>query len=535
MLLQKFYLLNLKKVFILLTNLLNLVILYLMHRFKPITVRGKMKIGFDNEKYLELQSKEILKRINDNNGKLYLEFGGKLFDDLHASRVLPGFDPNIKIKLLKKLKEQTEIILVISAVDIERNKIRADFDITYDLEVLRLIDNLRTEGLEVSAVVITLFNGQQSAKLFGNKLERRNERVYYHHLTKGYPHDVNTIVSEDGYGSNPFIKTEKPLVVISAPGPNSGKLATCLSQLYHEFKRGVKAGYAKYETFPVWNLPLKHPVNVAYETATADVKDVNMIDPFHFNAYNQIAVNYNRDIDVFPVLKNILQKITQKECIYKSPTDMGVNMVAQAIIDDKIVSEASRQEIIRRYYRAKCDYKNGLVENFVPEKISVCMYDLNISEKERLVTTAALQKQKETTSPSFALQLDDGKIICGRTKSLVSAPTACILNCLKELSQIGDDIDLIPSNILQPILSLNSKILDKKFGVLGLKDVLIALSVSATINPVAKRALENINKLKGTQAHSTYILPASEAEVLKKIGINVTCEPIFISKNLYNN
>ncbi len=498
-----------------------------------------MKIGFDSNKYLDLQTKEILKRIKDNDGKLYLEFGGKIYDDFHASRVLPGFQHDIKIKLLKKLKEQTEIIITISAIDIERNKIRADFDITYDLEVMRLIDNLRNEGLIVSAIVITMFNEQNSAKIFGNKLERRNEKVYYHRLTKGYPQDINTIVSEEGYGANPFIKTTKPLVVVSAPGPNSGKLATCLSQLYHEYKNGNKAGYAKYETFPVWNLPLKHPVNVAYECATADVKDVNMIDPFHFNEYGKIAINYNRDIEIFPVLKNILQKITKRECIYKSPTDMGVNMVADAIIDDKIVCEASKQEIIRRYYRSKCDYKKGLAESYISERISMAMFELDLKEEDRHVVKTALEKQKQTQSPSFALQLncensDEENIITGRTKTLVGAPTACILNCLKYLGGISDDIDLIPAEILKPILHLNTKVLGIKYGVLNLKDVLIALSVSANVNPVAKKALQNIEKLRGTEAHSTFILSANDEEVLKKLGINVTCEPVFLNKNLYN-
>lgn len=492
-----------------------------------------MKIGFDSDKYLELQYQNILKKIDTCSGKLYLEFGGKIFDDLHASRVLPGFQPNIKIRLLKKLNTQSEIIIVISASDIEQNKIRADYNITYDEEVLRLIDNLRAEGLTVSAIVITLFNGQNSAKMFGNKLERRNERVYYHTFTKGYPDDINTICSEEGYGANPFIKTKQKLVIVTAPGPNSGKLATCLSQLYHEYKNGNKAGYAKYETFPVWNLPLKHPLNVAYESATADLGDINMIDNFHFTAYNQIAINYNRDLNIFPVLRNILAKITNGESPYLSPTDMGVNMIASGIIDDSVVCEASRQEIIRRFYNSLCDFKKGRVDKKVSNKIWELLQDLEIDINERKVIKAALEKQKITNSPSFALQLRDGTIITGRTKTIIGSATACILNSLKYLAKIEDSYDLIPKSILEPILNLNKNILGIRHELLSLKDVLIALSVSATTNNKAKKALDELSKLRNLEAHSTYILSQYDEETIKKLGINLTSEPIFVNKNLF--
>lgn len=492
-----------------------------------------MKIGFDSEKYINLQYEQIMQRINMFSGKLYMEFGGKIFDDLHASRVLPGFDANIKIKLLKKLSHDSEIIIVISAVSIEKNKIRADFNLTYGEEVLRLIDNLRHEGLTVSAVVITMFNGQNSARLFGNKLERRNETVYYHSFTKGYPNDVNTIVSEDGYGANPFIKTTKKLVVVTAPGPNSGKLGTCLSQLYHEYKNGHKAGYAKYETFPIWNLPLKHPVNVAYESATADLEDINMVDTFHFNTYKEIAINYNRDISSFPVLKNILAKITEGQSPYHSPTDMGVNMAKSGIIDDEVCQEASKQEIIRRYYRALCDFKKGTQDIKVANRIEILMQELEIDTSIRKVVGYAKQKKIETGSPSFALELKTGEIVTGRTKTLIGGATACILNCLKTLANIEDGYDLIPRCILEPMLDLNKNILGKRFEVLSVKDILTALSVSATTNNKAKKALEQLSKLKNTEAHSTYILSPADEETIKSLGINLTSEPVFTNNNLF--
>lgn len=492
-----------------------------------------MEIGFDSEKYLNLQYEQIMQRINMFSGKLYMEFGGKIFDDLHAARVLPGFDPNIKIKLLKKLSHEAEILIVISAVSIEKNKIRADFNLTYGEEVLRLIDNLRHEGLTVSAVVITMFNGQNSAKLFGNKLERRNEKVYYHSFTKGYPNDVNMIVSEEGYGANPFIKTTKKLVVVTAPGPSSGKLGTCLSQLYHEHKNGHNAGYAKYETFPIWNLPLKHPVNVAYEAATADLEDINMVDTFHFNAYNKLAINYNRDITSFPVLKNILAKITGGQSPYLSPTDMGVNMAASGIINDEVCQNAAKQEVVRRYFRALCDYKKGLQDKKVANRIEILMQELEIDTSIRDVVTAAKQKKAETGSPAFALRLHTGEIVCGRTKTLIGGATACILNCLKRLAGIEDAYDVIPKCILEPMLDLNKNILGKRFEVLSVKDILTALSVGATTNNKAKRALEQLTKLKGTEAHSTYILSPADEETIKSLGINLTSDPVYSSNRLF--
>lgn len=491
-----------------------------------------MEKGFDNKKYLELQTQNILKRINQFNNKLYLEFGGKLFDDLHASRVLPGFEPNAKIQILKKLKDKCEIIFVISAKDIEKNKIRADFGITYDMEVLRQIDNLRNEGLTVSAVVITLFDNQPQAKLFATKLERRNERVYFHTFTKGYPSDVDTIVSDEGYGANPYIETKKPLVVITAPGPGSGKLGTSLSQLYHEYKKGIKAGYAKFETFPVWNLELKHPVNIAYEAATAEMKDVNMIDSFHYNAYGKVSINYNRDLEIFPVVNRILTKITGNSKVYQSPTDMGVNMVGFAITDDEVCRQASKDEVIRRFYRAQCDYKKGITPLETAQRIELLMSDLDITAEDRKVVEPALEKAKQTQSSVVAIELSNKKIITGRNKELLSASAACVLNALKTLSHINDNIDLIPAQILEPVLILKRDVLKVKYSYLNLKDVLITLSVSATTNPIAKQALDNLKKLKGCQAHSTFIMNQSDADTLRRLGIELTCEPKFSSKNL---
>ncbi len=493
-----------------------------------------MKKGFDSKKYLELQTENILKRIDKFGGKLYIEFGGKLFDDLHASRVLPGFEPDAKVKMLKKLKDKCEIIFVISANDIERNKIRADYSITYDMDVLRQIDCLREAGLKVSGIVITLFNDQPMAKTFANKLIRRNEKVYFHKFTKGYPTDVNTIVSDEGYGANPYIETTSPLVVITAPGPGSGKMATCLSQLYHEYKRGVKAGYAKFETFPVWNLPLNHPVNIAYEAATADLKDVNMIDSFHLNAYNKTAVNYNRDLEVFPVVRNILQKITGNDKFYQSPTDMGVNMVGFAIYDDEAVKEASKAEIIRRYYKALCEYKKGTTGIDTVSRIEYLMSELNLSPLDRKVVGIAKQKQKETGSPVVAIELNNGKIITGRTKDLMTASAACVLNAIKYLAKLDDEIQLIPAHMLEPVLQFKKEKLKIKNGQLSLKDVLMLLSVSTTVNPTATLALKQLDKLHSCEAHSSSILNNSDQNTLSSLGINITMEPKFSSKSLYN-
>lgn len=492
------------------------------------------KSCFDNELYLKLQSENINKRIKKFHNKLYLEFGGKIFDDLHAARVLPGFDPNIKIKLLQKLKDKAEIIICISSNDIEKNKIRADLGLSYDNEVLRLVDNMRELGLYISAFVITLYKGQPSATKFWKKLERRGEKVYFHHYTKGYPNDVDTIVSDEGYGANPYIKTTKPLVIVTAPGPSSGKLATCLSQLYHEHKNGIKAGYAKFETFPVWNLPLKHPVNIAYEAATADLYDVNQIDQYHFNAYGKLAVNYNRDIAVFPVLQNILTKITKKD-IYKSPTDMGVNMIASAITDDKLAKISAKKEIIRRYYRAECDYKRGQANYETLERNKALLVEADAKTNLFKVIETAKNVSKNSNLPCIALQLPNGKIVTGKTKNIVSASGAVILNALRTLAGLGDDFDVITDDILLPIVEYRTKILKSHSSVLTLDDVLVALSICTGKNEKAKKAMMQLENLKNCDAHCTYILSSTEEQTLKKIGINVTCEPVFLTSKLFED
>ncbi len=494
----------------------------------------KKKIGFDNEIYLKKQTENILKRIKMFDNKLYLEFGGKLFDDLHASRVLPGFDPNIKTKLLLKLKDKAEIVFCISSNDIERNRIRADLGLSYDDEVLRLIDNLRSLGLYVSAIVLTLYKGQPSATKFANKLERRGERVYFHHYTKGYPNDVETIVSDEGYGANQYIETTRPLVIVTAPGASSGKLATCLSQIYHEFKRGTKAGYAKFETFPVWNLSLKHPVNIAYEAATADLKDVNQIDPYHFNAYGKLTVNFNRDIEVFPVLSNILRKITNSD-VYKSPTDMGVNMVASAITDDELVKEAAKKEIVRRYFRAECDYKKGQGSLDTVERLQYLMSELDLNANYLEVVTASKKASKASGYPCIALELPNGKIVTGKTKNIVSASGAVILNALRTLARQGDDFDVISDDILLPIVKLRTEYLNSKSSVLTLDDILVALSISSATNEKAKKAISKLSSLEGCEAHCTYMLSHAEESTLKKLGINITCEPQFLNNNLFTD
>ena len=497
--------------------------------------RALMKNCFDNDLYLKLQSEKILERTKKFGGKLYLEFGGKLFDDLHASRVLPGFDPNIKIKLLEKLKDQLEIIICISSFDIEKHKIRADHGITYDMEVLRLIDNLRGVGLSFNSVVITLYENQNAANVFANTLKNRGIKVYFHTKTKGYPTDVETIVSDEGYGANPYIETTKPLVVVTAPGASSGKLATCLSQIYHENKRGIKAGYAKFETFPVWNLPLKHMVNAAYEAATAEIKDVNMIDPFHFEAYKKVTVNYNRDIEVFPVLREILHTIIGKVDIYKSPTDMGVNMVASAITDEAGVIEASRQEIIRRYYRAVVAQKKGIGTTETAERIRIIINEHNIQRAERKCIKAAIDKEIATGSPSVAIELPDGTIITGRKKELISPFTAVVLNTIKHFAKMGDGINLISPNILNPILNYKHNILHYKKPFLSLRDVLAALAVESRENEFVRSAFETLPMLRGLEAHATYIPDHSDESMFLKLGVNLTCEPNYITSNLFDN
>ena len=500
-----------------------------------------MKIGFDHNKYLEEQSKYILEKVN-NFDKLYLEFGGKLLYDLHAKRVLPGFDENAKIKLLHKLKENVEVVICVYAGDIERNKIRGDFGITYDMDVLRLIDDLRSYELEVNSVVITRFDDQPATTVFINKLERRGIKVYKHRATKGYPTDVDTIVSEEGYGRNPYIETTKPIVVVTAPGPGSGKLATCLSQLYHEDKRGKVAGYSKFETFPVWNVPLKHPLNIAYEAATVDLKDVNMIDPFHLEAYGETAVNYNRDIEAFPVLKRIIEKITGKESIYKSPTDMGVNRVGFGIVDDEVVREASKQEIIRRVLNAACDYKKGYIDKDTYQRAKLIMEELQLKETDRKVLRAArerLEKLKAEDPNEFysavAIELDDGTMITGKGSQTMCAAASAILNAIKYHAGIADEVHLIAPEIAEPIMNLKSINFKSKNVTLNCEEVLIALSICAVTDERAKRAIDNLSKLKGSQAHSTSILGKTDDQLVRKLGMDMTCDSVFPTENLYYN
>ncbi|MFT9493735.1 DUF1846 domain-containing protein [Anaerosolibacter sp.] len=501
-----------------------------------------MRIGFDHKKYLEEQSKYILERVNDYD-KLYLEFGGKLLFDLHAKRVLPGFDENAKIKLLHKLKEKVEVIICIYAGDIERNKIRGDFGITYDIDTLRLIDDLRSYELDVNSVVITRYDGQPATTVFINKLERRGIKVYTHRATKGYPTDVDTIVSDEGYGKNPYIETTKPIVVVTAPGPGSGKLATCLSQLYHEYKQGRVAGYSKFETFPVWNVPLKHPLNIAYEAATVDLKDVNMIDSFHFDAYDKIAVNYNRDIETFPVLRRIIEKITGEEAVYKSPTDMGVNRVGYGITDDEVIKEASKQEIIRRYFKTGCEYKKGHVDKETFERSKLIMEELNLKQEDRKVVVPSRERSAELRErssegeicPVVAMELNDGTILTGKNSSIMDAPAAVILNAVKHYANISDEIHLISPLILEPIINLKSKTLGSNNAALDCEEILIALSICAVTNPTAQVAMEKLTMLKGCQAHSTTILSMNDEQTFRKLGIDVTSDPEYSSESLYYN
>lgn len=482
-----------------------------------------MKIGFDNATYIKKQAEKITERINRFD-KLYLEFGGKLFDDLHAARILPGFDPNVKTKMLLTLKDKLEVIFCISAPALEQNKRRADFGITYDVDLLRLVNNLREIGIYVGSIVITQFSGQSAATLFKNKLERMGERVYIHRLTKGYPNDVNTIVSDEGYGANPYIETSRPLVVVTAPGPGSGKLATCLSQLYHEYKRGVKAGYAKYESFPVWNLPLSHPVNVAYEAATADLQDFNMIDSFHLDAYGVSTVNYNRDIAVFPVVKNILKRILGEE-IYKSPTDMGVNMIGYAIIDDEVVREACDQEIIRRYYQTLCEYKQGRASQDTVRRLEMLMSSRNLSPTDRKVVVPALKKQEQRHVPACALQLPDGSIVRGRNSDAMSAAAAVVINGMKKTVNISQKQLLLSPGVIEPIQNLKKNVLKEKNAMLNINDVLLALAVSTPMNTTIGEIMDNLGVLNGCEAHSTVMLEDSELQAMRKLGIRITCEP----------
>ena len=483
-----------------------------------------MKIGYDNEKYLRLQSEHIRQRIAQFGGKLYLEFGGKLYDDNHASRVLPGFQPDSKLQMLLQIKEQVEIVVAINANDIEKNKIRGDLGITYDRDVIRLLDIFRGFGLYVSSVVLTRYTGQRAAKAFQERLEGLGVRVYHHYAIEGYPSDTAHIVSDEGFGKNDFVETTRELVVVTAPGPGSGKLATCLSQLYHEHKRGVSAGYAKFETFPVWNLPLNHPVNLAYEAATADLSDVNMIDPFHLEAYGTTTVNYNRDVEAFPVLVAMFEKILG-QCPYKSPTDMGVNMVGNCIIDDEVCSEASRQEIVRRYYAALCDHKQGKIDYNQILKLELLMKKAQVTEDARKVVAPALQRAEQTGKPAAAMELPDGTIVTGKTSSLLGASAALLLNALKALAGIDEELHLIAPEVIDPIQHLKTNHLGNRNPRLHTDEVLIALSICAATDPKAELAMEQLDKLRGCEVHSSVILSAVDEKVFKRLGVNLTCQP----------
>lgn len=491
------------------------------------------KLAFNSEKYIKIQREKILEKMQLFGNKLYIEFGGKIFDDLHASRVLPGYAPNNKIKLLETMKDDCEILFCINANDIENNKIRADYGITYSQEVLRLIDELRKLNITVNSVVITMFHHQPNAVKFANLLKNNNLKVFYHKVIKGYPADVKTIVSKAGYGENDYVETQKPIVVVTAPGPGSGKLAVCLSQLYHEKLRGVSAGYAKFETFPVWNLPLKHPVNIAYESATSDLKDVNLIDHYHLEKYGTVAVNYNRDMETFPVVREIISSIYGKD-IYYSPTDMGVNMVGFCIEDEEEVKKACEQEIIRRYFHAKTNFKKGLCDLETLEKNQVLLKEFNLQPTMRNCVLPALKKEQKSKVSCIALELPTGKIVTGRNTDLLTASASVVLNALKSLANINDEFKLLSPEILKPITTLKNSFLHKQSSILSLKDVLIALSICATTNDMAKKAFEKIPELAGSEGHSTCILNASNQEVFRELKINITSEDKFHSSALYN-
>ena len=480
--------------------------------------------AFDNEKYLQTQSEHIRQRIAQFGGKLYLEFGGKLYDDNHASRVLPGFQPDSKLRMLLQLKEQVEMVIAINADDIEKNKVRGDLGITYDRDVIRLIDVFRSFGLYVSSVVLTRFHDQPLALAFQSRLEGLGIRVYHHYGIPGYPANTSLIVSDEGFGKNDYIETSRSLVVVTAPGPGSGKLATCLSQLYHEHIRGITAGYAKFETFPIWNLPLNHPVNLAYEAATADLNDVNMIDPFHLEAYGVTTVNYNRDVEAFPVLVAIFEKILG-HCPYKSPTDMGVNMAGNCIVDDEAVCKASRQEIIRRYYEALCDQKRGKQVEDALRKLDLLMKKAGVSPADRRVVAPALKRAEETGAPAAAMELPDGAIVTGKTSALLGASSALLLNALKALGGMHSDLHLISPAALDPIQHLKVAHLGNRNPRLHTDETLIALSISAATNPMAECAMEQLDKLRGCEVHSSVILSPVDERTFRRLGVNLTCEP----------
>ncbi len=492
------------------------------------------KKGFDNDKYLKMQSEHIRERISKFGGKLYLEFGGKLFDDYHASRVLPGFQPDSKIRMLTQLKEDVEIVVVINAGDIEKNKVRGDLGITYDMDVLRLIDAFRSYGLFVGSVVLTRFDGQESAIAYQKKLESLGVKVYRHYPIQGYPGNLPLIISDEGFGKNEYIQTSHSLVVVTAPGPGSGKMAVCLSQLYQENKHGVKAGYAKFETFPIWNIPLNHPVNLAYEAATADLNDVNMIDPYHLEAYGKTTVNYNRDVEVFPVLNAMFQRI-YGESPYKSPTDMGVNMAGYGIVDDDNCCYASRQEIIRRYYTALCDHRKGDGSQQVIDKLQLLMEQAGITTDARPVIAAAKQKAELTGEPAAAIELSDGTVVTGKTSTLLGACSAMLLNALKVLGGIEDSVNLISREIIEPIQHLKTEHLGNHNPRLHTDEILIALTICATTDENAEKAMQQLEKLKGCEVHSSVIISEVDARTFKKLGVNVTCEPQYQTSKLFHN
>jgi uncharacterized protein (UPF0371 family) len=498
--------------------------------------------AFDNEKYLQEQTEEILERAKKFHNKLYLEFGGKLLYDYHAARVLPGYDPNVKMRLLQQLKNKAELLLCIYAGDIERKKIRADFGITYDSDALKLIDDLRDWGVDVLGVVITRFEQQPAAMVFKNKLERRHIPVYTHRFTKGYPTDVEMIVSDEGYGANEYIETQKPIVIVTGPGPGSGKLATSLSQLYHDYRRGIQSGYAKFETFPIWNLPLKHPVNVAYEAATADIRDFNMIDPFHLEAYDRKAVNYNRDVEVFPVLRRILEKITGGESFYKSPTDMGVNRAGFAITDDQAASEAAIQEIIRRYFRYRCEYAMGFTDRETVERVELFIENFRLKPEHRSVVEPArraaveaqeLRKGNEGIYCGAAITLKDGTIVTGSNSELMHAASSLVLHAIKHLAGIPEKIKLLPSYITDSVKRLKTEIMNERNISLDLEETLIALSLSATTNSAAQLALEMLKELRGCDAHMTHMPTPGDDAGMRRLGIHLTTDPNFATRNLF--
>ena len=482
------------------------------------------KIGFDNEKYLKMQSEHIRQRIAQFGDKLYLEFGGKLFDDFHASRVLPGFKPDSKLQMLLQLKDEAEVVIVINSDDIEKNKIRGDLGITYDVDVIRLYNVFTKIGLYVSSVVLTRYDDQPTANAFQSRLEALGIRVYHHYSIKGYPSNLDHIISDEGYGKNDYIETSRKLVIITAPGPGSGKMATCLSQLYHEHKRGINAGYAKFETFPIWNLPLRHPVNIAYEAATSDLNDVNMIDPFHLEAYGKTTVNYNRDVEIFPVLNAMFENILG-ESPYKSPTDMGVNMAGNCIVDDEVTSRAAKDEIIRRYYTGLCDRRKGLISEDEVLKLELMMKQANVTVDDRRTVAAALEKEKDTGAPAAAMELPDGTILTGRTSELLGAVSGLLLNALKHFAGLDDNVLLMSPNVIEPIMELKVKHLGNNNPRIHTDETLLALSICATTDENAKRAMEQISSLRGCEVHSTVILSSVDERIFKRLGINLTCEP----------